>query len=604
MDGTNHNPAAIPSEACDVVMKGGVTSGVVYPSAVLRLAERYRFRNVGGASVGAIAAALTAAAEFGRLTGRGTGFAELEKINEEMSREGFLLSLFQPRPAARGLYSVYLAVTRNGLMRTAVAVVRQAPWALLLVFAWWASLAATAVLLDEQWWLVPALLGAWALVFCVVIWAIARRLGWFGPLGGALFALGWPLVVAPAAVGVAAWRDLSANGFGLVGGSTRRGDALCDWLHHHIQTAAGLADDHPLTFGMLRNERAVDGKPAGIELRMVTTNLSIARPLRLPTDLREYLFAAADLDGVLPARVIECLKERGTAEGELFRLPPENDVPVLLAFRLSLSFPLLFTAVRLHAAAVETLRPAPVPHWFSDGGISSNFPIQFFDAWIPRRPTFALSFNPFPLGPDGRLLPDETDIGLPPEANGWKSPRWVDVKNLGSFGAQIIDTMQNWRDTLQSEVPGFRDRVYEARLDRDAGEGGLNLGMDVPTIERLQDRGQRVGGAILETFDWDQHFFTRYLVAMQQLELGLLGDYPPGVERRGSVRDAFSDQRPRFAAGDVGAAELFGHDSAWLPPAGDATWALVTAAEKWADFGQYVSPEPMPQPGMRITPNV
>jgi len=52
---------AIPSEECDVVMKGGITSGVVYPSAILRLSQRYRFRNVGGASVGAIAAAATAA---------------------------------------------------------------------------------------------------------------------------------------------------------------------------------------------------------------------------------------------------------------------------------------------------------------------------------------------------------------------------------------------------------------------------------------------------------------------------------------------------------------------------------------------------------------
>jgi hypothetical protein len=33
-------------------MKGGITSGVVYPAAIKRLSEKYVFRNVGGASAG------------------------------------------------------------------------------------------------------------------------------------------------------------------------------------------------------------------------------------------------------------------------------------------------------------------------------------------------------------------------------------------------------------------------------------------------------------------------------------------------------------------------------------------------------------------------
>jgi hypothetical protein len=44
--------------ACDLVMKGGITSGVVYPSLVMRLAEKYRFASIGGTSAGAIAAAV------------------------------------------------------------------------------------------------------------------------------------------------------------------------------------------------------------------------------------------------------------------------------------------------------------------------------------------------------------------------------------------------------------------------------------------------------------------------------------------------------------------------------------------------------------------
>ena len=57
----------------DLTMQGGTTSGVVYPLAVCDLATAFRFRNVGGASAGAIAAALTAAAELGRSEGLRSG---------------------------------------------------------------------------------------------------------------------------------------------------------------------------------------------------------------------------------------------------------------------------------------------------------------------------------------------------------------------------------------------------------------------------------------------------------------------------------------------------------------------------------------------------
>ena len=49
---------------CDVVMKGGLASGIVYPHAVCELSTQYQFKNIGGTSAGAIAAAVTAAAEW------------------------------------------------------------------------------------------------------------------------------------------------------------------------------------------------------------------------------------------------------------------------------------------------------------------------------------------------------------------------------------------------------------------------------------------------------------------------------------------------------------------------------------------------------------
>ncbi len=90
-----------PKDECDIIMKGGATSGIVYPKVILQLATRYRFRSIGGASAGAVAAAITAAAEYGRSRG---GFDEIAKIPEEMSRS--LASLFQPAAAARGVFAV------------------------------------------------------------------------------------------------------------------------------------------------------------------------------------------------------------------------------------------------------------------------------------------------------------------------------------------------------------------------------------------------------------------------------------------------------------------------------------------------------------------
>src|SRR5438874_11437292 len=69
-----------PAQECGIVMKGGITSGVVYPLAACELAKSYRFRRVGGTSAGAIAAAATAAAEYGRWRGTGGGFASLEAL--------------------------------------------------------------------------------------------------------------------------------------------------------------------------------------------------------------------------------------------------------------------------------------------------------------------------------------------------------------------------------------------------------------------------------------------------------------------------------------------------------------------------------------------
>src|SRR5688572_5299789 len=91
---------------CDLVMKGGITSGIVYPPLVSVLKEKYRFRSIGGTSAGAIAAAATAAAEFGRDTG---GFDRLDGLRKELAQGDFLLNLFQPSRPTRPLFNSLLA---------------------------------------------------------------------------------------------------------------------------------------------------------------------------------------------------------------------------------------------------------------------------------------------------------------------------------------------------------------------------------------------------------------------------------------------------------------------------------------------------------------
>src|SRR5215210_3658691 len=107
-----------PTQECDIILKGGITSGVVYPLAVTELARTYRLRNIGGTSAGAIAAALAAAAEHGRGNPQG-GFPRLAKIPDFLAEK--LVSLFQPSPTARPAFQTLLTwISPGGKIRKAL----------------------------------------------------------------------------------------------------------------------------------------------------------------------------------------------------------------------------------------------------------------------------------------------------------------------------------------------------------------------------------------------------------------------------------------------------------------------------------------------------
>jgi hypothetical protein len=125
---------ASPEGVCDIIMKGGITSGVVYPFAIAELAKRYRFANIGGTSAGAIAAAAAAAAEYGRYV-PGKGFKRLTELPAEVGTN--LLGLFQPSPKLRPLFQILVAALKG---RTTAGKVLRVAAAALWGYRWAAAL--------------------------------------------------------------------------------------------------------------------------------------------------------------------------------------------------------------------------------------------------------------------------------------------------------------------------------------------------------------------------------------------------------------------------------------------------------------------------------
>ena len=565
--------------ACDLVMKGGITSGVVYPSLVMKLAKRYRFACIGGTSAGAIAAAVCGAAEYARQRElpRG-GMTELARTIEQFKQPGFVLGLFQPTADTRPLFEVLMnastakATRPRRIEEAAIDAAQRRPEIPILAFVLLAGLVTLTVASFGS--LPDGLAVGLALVIAL-------------PL--ALLIIGAAGLVSVSLLVRQAVRSLKASDYGFCTGTKQAGrteTALIDWLHGQIQACAGRdLLDPPLTFGDLRGE--------GIRLEMMTTDLSFARPIRVPEDLGSYVFDPADLRGRFPESVVKAMLPEVAREDELFaqlrQTVPEDKLPVLVGVRLSLSFPFLLSAMPLYLPNPGG-EPEEVRHLFSDGGIASNFPVHFFDDWFPGRPTFGI---------DLAELPDQSqpDVFMPKDPKEFVPPRWSEIDSLPGFVGQIKDTMQNWRDTMQSELPGFRDRVCQIRFDK--GQGGLYLDMDEKVIQDLIKRGDQAGEVILETFNerqWDQHRFVRYLMLMALLQRNVQG-----------VKPAYAEFAPALRLG-LPEVTVYreGRDKPWCERADDATTGVVALGELWGPHPRTVDfrgPDgPVPETQLRVVP--
>ncbi len=269
-----------PPLECDLVMKGGITSGVVYPLAVCELAEVYRLRCVGGSSAGAIAVAAAACAELGREQGGFTKLAQLpEDLTEAVQGENSrLFTLFQPQPRMRRLFTMGTAGlgTPGGMRFRAMA---------------------TAAL--RSWWVHAAAGAALGLLLILGGFLLGGPAQWANLVAGLLIA------VVGLAVGVAVglYQDLCqlpAAGFGLCSGAGAEDSddlALTPWLHQTLQNLAGrTVDDAPVTFG--------DLDEAGITLRLMTTNLSRRQPIAMPWSSQNYYFDAREFRTLFPESVV------------------------------------------------------------------------------------------------------------------------------------------------------------------------------------------------------------------------------------------------------------------------------------------------------------
>ena len=527
-------------------MKGGITSGVVYPLAACELAKAFLFKNIGGTSAGAIAAAATAAAELGRDSAKG-GFRLLQDLPKFLGDKPMgdpnpnLFHFFQPQKTTKPLFDICVAALGNG----------------------WGAVP-RVLLATTKGFLSWTLLGLLPGLFFIML-ARQRTSGMFLLVClemGLFFALGLALLSMAYGLYLQITNEIPANFFGLCTGmdgvqSRKVGQALMPWLTAYLNRLAGRpSEGPPITFGDLWGTTDPMAE-RNINLEMMTTCLSHGRPYRLPfrddgvvKETHQFFFRVDEFEQLFPRPLVAWLKDHprpprdkaAAAQEAAFLqagyhpLPEPWDMPVAVAVRMSLSFPLLLSAVPLHAIDFSRVKQEDRKLercWFSDGGISSNFPVHFFDSPLPRWPTFAITLaEKHPDYPAGIYLPKHNSAG---------TERWIrfewDPKNkqqlsgsaqLTGFFDAILGAMQNWSDNTQARLPGFRDRIATVTLAEE--DGGLNLNMPPQRITDLSERGRKVGIEFTNRFassnpgsilTWPNHRWVRLRSAVAALEENL-----------------------------------------------------------------------------------
>lgn len=506
-------------------MKGGTTSGVVYPPAIALLGDKYRLRSVGGSSAGAIAAAVAAAAEYRRQTSDMrddmSGFNEVAALSEELGKD--LTRYLQPSGDMAPLFDLMIELMelqQKEKKPNRLQIFRKIIWPKLKNYRGKATQNGSII-------------------------AGASVVAGFAGLGFGLGALGvaaggiWFVAQTAYSVLTGVQAQLVKNDFGMVPGTTRKetkyghSPAISDWLAEKIDRIAGLWEDgppsKPLTAGDLKNGRTqAPGSKIdvpGIAFAAMTTDLTSQRPFSLPLQMPDlFFFNPEELEMVIPKRVVDFMvdvangeKVSGPDGKSLVPIPVGDDFPVVLMARMSLSFPFLLQTVPLYRRYTNASEKVSWERClFSDGGISSNLPVHFFDAWLPRRPTFAISLGRFEKDRHTRADGTEERIVFEPDKRNRRHIQVRDVSSISGFILSIIDAAKDWQDSLQGQIPGMHERVVTVRLASD--EGGTNLTMPEAVITKLRNYGVMAATSLLDGFDFDEHRYRRAICLLSELE--------------------------------------------------------------------------------------
>ncbi|WP_162930098.1 patatin-like phospholipase family protein [Pseudophaeobacter sp. EL27] len=559
---------------CDLIMKGGTTSGVVYPQAIYRIGKDYRLRSVGGTSAGAIAATVAAAAEYRRQTSPDqddeTGFDQIAALSDELGDN--LTRYLQPSKDLAPFFEAFIEYQELKQKE------KKPSWFKLIKVIWPKLKSYRRKPLRNG-----SLIAAGGVVAGVAGGGIG--LGILGVGAG----LAWGVVQLVLSLIKTISAQLKANDYGMVPGTTQPGvgdgktQAISDWLADRVDKIAGHWQDSPpktpLTLGDLQKGRG-DQAP-GIALSTMTTDLTSRRPYSLPLKMPGYFFNPHEFEKILPKRVVDYMvqvgnggKSTGPEGKELYPMPLGGDFPVVLMARMSLSFPILLQAVPLYRQdKAKNGGKSWVRCLFSDGGIASNLPVHFFDAWLPRRPTFAISLDSF-----DKTRHSETedrihfDQGIRDRLHLPVQP----ITGLLGFLASIFNTAKDWQDKLQAEVPGMYERVVTVRLE--PHQGGSNIAMPPEVIKQLKDYGAEAGRKLVDEFDFDENRWRRALCLLPELEKALPGMHDAIKTHRAGPENWTYEELARL------------HQSDFYPPK-TPNWpaeVLEPALDELADLGERI----------------
>ena len=523
--------AAGRPQECDLIMKGGVTSGLVYPGAIATLSETFRLRNIGGTSAGAIGAVAAAAMEYGLRTGRNPKARErMAWLHQELAQStdqgaSRLDAMFCGDPGTAPLLDALKGALNSqpaailGLIKAALPTLPGNARRTLWLAAGALEMLAGAGL----GWLLTAGCSPSVQGFATALAAVASLAfaGWWNLKASLVQAVPLSLDSLNRLL-----QPIVANGLGLATGfalpahtfNQRQLPSLTQWLHQTIQQLAGLDEDSTsevLTFGklwslgLLPEPSALD--PRAIDLVLVCSDLNRVQSTSFPFlfDNQRLFYDPAEWARLFPESVLQALDANAWAV--VLRWVGQPEVP-------------------------EERTPFLSRLYLSDGGITSNFPIHLFDAVVPSRPTFAINL----LYPDddlsieeygvldsaamrGKAVPGNVrtlggtraDTGslqlndlIMPFADGdrvafYKEPTaGTPLAQLAGLGLRVVETARTWGDVSLYNQVGMRDRIIHIRLA--GNEGGFNLSMPAQTITALSDKGTFAGSVLACRFRHDK----------------------------------------------------------------------------------------------------